>query len=155
MNWLHLIIVVALLALSIGIGYLTMDFQTPWYKSLQLPSFQPPPKVFQWIWPLLYIIIVVVVYNNYEDTIGLYIGLIIFLSLWSVFFFVFRNLWLSTLSIVASLVISILLYQKIRDPNLKIVFVLVLFWLTFAAVLNGNIAYMNPNKTLALEKIYV
>lgn len=155
MNWLHLLIVIGLLALSIAVGYFTMDFQTPWYKSLQLPSFQPPPEVFKWIWPLLYLILVVVVYNNYNQLIGLYIGLLIFFSLWSLFYFVLRNLWLSTLCIVAALVISVLMYQKIKDPNMKIAFVLVIFWLAFASVLNGTIAYQNPQKSLALEKIYI
>lgn len=97
--------------LGLGVGYLTRDeTSSPWYRSLQKPSWQPPRQVFPIVWTVLYILMGVAAYRVWaaggrRDPMVLYGVQLALNILWSLVFFRAKSLQWSVNVIVALLAV--------------------------------------------------
>lgn len=62
---------IALPMLSGMVSGLTTDSRSTWYRTLNKPSFQPPPKAFPIVWPTLYAMMGYASYRIYQQTTGM------------------------------------------------------------------------------------
>lgn len=124
-----------------------------WYPALRKPSWNPPNAVFGPVWTLLYLAMAIAVWLVWRSGTDVTVAVWLFalqLALnvaWSVVFFGQRNprgalviivgLWLA---IAATLVAFVSI-----DPLAGALFIPYLAWVTFASVLNGAIARLNPS----------
>jgi len=155
MYW-NFVIVALILAISIYLTSYFMDFgtsssnQNNWYRSLKMPSFQPPPIVFSVIWTILYIILwytVSVSYPKDQSILYYFILLSILLVLWSFVFFRLKNLWGATLVLIITFFVAWIIWSKIvkvsKTQTNSTLFLLFNTWILIAALLNINIAINN------------
>jgi tryptophan-rich sensory protein len=143
----------------IGVGYLsgmaTQSSVTTWFPTLIKPSFNPPSWVFAPVWSLLYTMMGVaagLVWNriDYEKE-AVKKALLFFViqlalnALWSILFFGIRNPFLAFIEII---LLWLMIYEtyvqfgKI-DKIAGYLFIPYILWVSFAAVLNGGIWWLN------------
>ena len=143
----------------IGVGYLsgmaTQSSVTTWFPTLTKPSFNPPSWVFAPVWSLLYMMMGIaagLVWNriDYEKEV-VKKALVFFViqlalnALWSILFFGIRNPFLAFIEII---LLWLMIYEtyvqfgKI-DKIAGYLFVPYILWVSFAAVLNGSIWWLN------------
>lgn len=123
------------------------------YKSLNLPSFAPPPIVFGIVWTILYILISYSIYLiikefKIKDQKDYRIYLIInYVSnqLFTFFFFTLENLFLGFVDSVIVLLSSLFLYYETKSLNEKSSKFLIpyIIWNIFATILSMTIYFMN------------
>ena len=142
---------------GIGAGIATASSVQDWYPNLRKPSWNPPNWVFGPAWALLYTMMGVALYRVWgmgTDNPAVRWALIlfgvqlVFNGLWSLLFFGMRSpglglvevifLWLS---VVATTVAFGLL-----DPVSWFLLVPYVAWVTFAAVLNGAVWWLNRGR---------
>jgi benzodiazapine receptor len=145
-----LIIIGVLVLISIFLTNYFSDFQSPYYKSLKIPPYQPPPITFMVVWTLLYIILwltVSVTYNKDKSILLPFIILLGLLVLWTIMFFQVKNLWLSALVLAVTIVVAGIVWKKILNVNKQPIvgasFFLFIAWISFATLLNVNTAIIN------------
>lgn len=122
-----------------------------WYRTLDKPSWNPPDKVFGPAWSTLYALMGVALVlvrrqprtNGAQATFGLQLALNL---AWSFVFFGSRNIR-GALVVIALLWVSILAtiaqFSRVRLAA-GLLLVPYLAWVTFAGVLNAEIARRNP-----------
>ena len=124
-----------------------------WYPALRKPSWNPPNGVFGPVWSALYLAMAVAVWLVWRSggdvtvAVGLFALQLALNVAWSIVFFGQRNprgglvvivaLWLA---IAATLVV----FMSI-DTLAGALLIPYLAWVTFASVLNGTIARLNPS----------
>lgn len=150
-----LAIVVTCLAIGYFSGMVTRSAITTWYPTLVKPSFNPPNWVFAPVWIMLYIMMGVaggLVWNRIDfekETVKK--ALILFAvqlalnALWSYLFFGLKNPMLAGLEIIVLWLLIYEAYIQFAKIN-KIagyLFLPYLAWVSFAAVLNGCIWWLN------------
>jgi benzodiazapine receptor len=124
-----------------------------WYPALRKPSWNPPNGVFGPVWSALYLAMAVAVWLVWRSggdvtvAVGLFALQLALNLAWSIVFFGQRNprgglvvivgLWLA---IAATLVV----FMSI-DTLAGALLIPYLAWVTFASVLNGAIARLNPS----------
>jgi tryptophan-rich sensory protein len=143
----------------IGVGYLsgmaTQSSVTTWFPTLIKPSFNPPSWVFAPVWSLLYTIMGVaagLVWNRIDhEQEAVKKALLFFViqlalnALWSILFFGIRNPFLAFIEII---LLWLMIYEtyvqfgKI-DKIAGYLFIPYILWVSFAAVLNGSIWWLN------------
>jgi benzodiazapine receptor len=143
----------------IGVGYLsgmaTQSSVTTWFPTLIKPSFNPPSWVFAPVWSLLYTMMGVaagLVWNRIDcEKEAVKKALVFFViqlalnALWSILFFGIRNPFLAFIEII---LLWLMIYEtyvqfgKI-DKIAGYLFVPYILWVSFAAVLNGSIWWLN------------
>lgn len=102
------------------ISGLLFPFDAGFYNSLTLPRITPTKLFFMIIWPVLFILITITVYNvlkkDNQNNDYLYILIMNFIGVetYNLFFFYMNNLFLSLVSTVATLVTSIFLTIETR-----------------------------------------
>ena len=152
-----------LLALAIAVGvcfgaaalgsWATVRGLREWYPALRKPSWNPPNAVFGPVWTVLYLAMAVAVWlvwrsgSDVTVAVGLFAVQLALNVAWSVVFFGRRNprgafavivgLWLA---ITATLVVFATI-----NALAGALFVPYLAWVTFASLLNGAIARLNPS----------
>lgn len=149
MFW-NFVIVALILVVSIYLTSYFMDFNNSWYRSLKMPSFQPPPYAFSIIWTILYIILwytVSVTYPRDKSILYYFILLCILLVLWSFVFFKLENLWGATIVLIITFFVSWIIWKKIvrvsQTQTNSTLFLLFITWILIATTLNINIAINN------------
>lgn len=157
MNKITKILTVVVTCLAVGYfsGIVTRSAIVDWYPTLIKPSFNPPNWVFAPVWTLLYIMMGVaagLVWNriDFEKEI-VKKALIVFAiqlglnALWSYLFFGLHNPMLAGLEIILLWLMIYETYLQFSKIN-KIsgyLFIPYLAWVSFAAVLNASIWWLN------------
>ena len=150
-----LAIVVTCLAIGYFSGMVTRSAITTWYPTLVKPSFNPPNWVFAPVWSMLYIMMGVaagLVWNRIDFERETVKKALVFFTiqlalnaLWSYLFFGLHNPMLAGLEIIVLWLMIYETYIQFVKIN-KIagyLFLPYLAWVSFAAVLNGSIWWLN------------
>lgn len=151
------IAVVLMTCLVIGYlsGMVTRESITTWYPTLVKPFFNPPNWVFAPVWTILYIMMGIaggLVWNkietNEENVKTAFKYFIIQLTLnavWSFIFFYLHNPFLALIEIVLLWLMIFETYNQFKKIDSKAGMLLLpyLAWVSFAAVLNGAVWWLN------------
>lgn len=124
-----------------------------WYQYLKKPSFAPPNFLFGPVWTLLYFLIGIAsffIWKNKENPkaktlLKVYFIHLILNTLWSFLFFGLKNPFLAFLEIIILwffVAYLALTFYKIKKAS-GIIFVIYLFWISFAMILNFSILILN------------
>lgn len=151
-QWLFLagFILIPLAVGSIG-GFATQTSIDTWYSTLAKPGWNPPNWVFAPVWTLLYIMMGIAAWLVWrtKDRIGpamlLFFAQLGFNLLWSLVFFGLRSPGLALVEVVflvGSVLLTMLAFFG-RQTTAGWLFVPYLAWVSFAAVLNAAIWWLN------------
>lgn len=151
--------ILIMVATCLGVGYIsgqaTQSSVQTWFPTLVKPAFNPPGWVFFPVWTTLYVMMGVaagLVWNRMDfqkeevRKALLYFFIQLGLNaLWSVLFFGIRNPFLAMIEIVLLWLMIFETYAKFIRIN-KIsgyLFVPYILWVSFAAMLNASIWWLN------------
>ena len=149
-QWLVLagLILLCLAVGSIG-GFATQNSIDTWYSTLNKPSWNPPNWVFAPVWTLLIMGIAAWLVWRTKDRIGpamlLFFAQLGFNLLWTLVFFGLRSPgWalVEVVFLVGSVLLTMLAFLG-RQKTAGWLFVPYLAWVSFAAVLNAAIWWLN------------
>lgn len=150
-----IITVAACLAIGYTSGMVTRSSITTWYPTLIKPSFNPPNWIFAPVWTTLYAMMGVAaglvwheIKSNEEVVKKALIFFLIQLglnALWSYLFFGLHNPMLAGLEIIVLWLMIYETYVQFSKINklAGYLFIPYLAWVSFAAVLNGSIWWLN------------
>lgn len=141
-----------------GAGALGAVFTGPvtrsqWYLELQKPVFQPPGWLFAPVWITLYLMMGLALFLLWQNTSkpfghkawGLFFIQLVLNVLWSVFFFGLNSPGLALVEIVILWAAILLTLVSLRGVSRTASWLMVpyLAWVSFAAVLNAAIWWLN------------
>ncbi len=143
-------------SLSAGLigSLVAADNFTTWYAGIEKPAFTPPNWVFGPVWTILYVLMGVAAFLVWQKglrTPDVRVALAWFLvqlalnALWTPVFFALHRIDLALIVIVllwAAVVTTIVYFLRISRPAAGLL-VPYLLWVSFAAVLNASIWYLN------------
>ncbi len=150
-----LLFVVTCIAVGYLSGMATQSSVTTWFPTLIKPSFNPPSWVFAPVWSMLYIMMGIaagLVWNriDYEREVVrkallFFVIQLILNALWSILFFGMKNPFLAFIEIILLWLMIYETYVKFGkiDKIAGYLFIPYLLWVSFAAVLNGSIWWLN------------
>lgn len=146
------------LLITLAIGLVASVFTRPqiagWYSTLHKPSFNPPPWLFAPVWTLIYILIATAAYTvwklrsrrpAYKIARAIYFIQLLLNFSWSIVFFGLHQI-LGAFFIILLLWISIILNIHWFGKFSKMagwLFYPYLLWVSFAALLNASIYFLN------------
>jgi len=146
------------LAIPLFVGYLGSLLTSPsintWYAGIIKPSFNPPNWVFAPVWTILFILMGIAFFlilkegkdRRYFRAAYLSFGFQLFLNIyWSFLFFYIKEPPLAFYSIVSlwsMIIVNIYYFCQIKKTAAYLLIPYIL-WVTFAAVLNYSIWYIN------------
>ncbi|PSL19597.1 TspO/MBR family protein [Shimia abyssi] len=146
----------AFLVLVMGGGILIGTTTAPgsWYADLNKPFFNPPNWIFGPVWTVLYVLIAMVGWRQFEGRrSGAETGAVMRLwwaqlglnFLWSPAFFVMKLPWLALIVIGALWVVLVFLIRSTARTDQVSTWALLpyLAWVSFALLLNLSIAVLN------------
>ncbi len=146
---LFIILTVTFIASAIG-GFTTSQFKEPWYSSLTLSPYNPPPWVFGPVWTTLYVFMSVAIWKVWTKFYEIKILIIYFVHIlfnasWSVVFFGFHEILLALINliIILAMVIYLTIIFKSRDNLSFLLMVPYLLWSSYALFLNASILILN------------
>lgn len=146
------------LALPLAAGALGSVFTAKaipsWYVSIQKPFFNPPSWVFGPVWTVLYVLMGIsffMIWRMSGGTEGRKNAIRVFLwqlslnAIWTPIFFGFKSPEAALLVILALWVMIVKTIRIFGTLNRSAAYLLIpyLLWVSFAALLNGAIAYLN------------
>lgn len=144
-------ILLPFLASAIG-GFFTAGSVSTWYAALQKPSFNPPGWVFSPVWTTLYLLMGIALYLVWTAKAKNKIlaftafGIQLFLNaLWSVLFFGLQKPLFAFIEIIflwVAILLTIIYFYRINKISAYLLMPYIL-WVSFAAVLNFFIFYLN------------
>lgn len=134
-------------------GWATASSVQSWYPTLRKPPFSPPDWVFGPVWTALYTMMAVAAFlvwrqagfNAARLALGLFAVQLLLNLAWSPVFFGLRQ-------ILAGFIVIILLWLAIAATTIAfyrhsvaavVLMIPYLLWVTFAAVLNGSLWWLN------------
>jgi benzodiazapine receptor len=135
-------------------GFFTASSVNTWYDTLTKPSFNPPNWLFSPVWITLYVLMGValfIVWKHGIQTAGVKIAVYLFgvqlvlNTLWSFLFFGLKMPLLAFIEIVILWGFILVTLLKFRTLSKLAGFLLIpyLLWVSFAAVLNFSLWYLN------------
>ena len=132
-------------------GLATINFKEPWYSLLNKPFFNPPDWIFGPVWTTLYILMTVSIWLYWNtkkkdmNTVYIYLIHLVFNTTWSVVFFVFHNMILALLILVALIALIINLILRFRRVKILSAYLMIpyLLWCSFALILNTSLIILN------------
>lgn len=126
---------------------------TIFYKGLNKPFFAPPPILFGIIWPILYILLAISIYNIYKNYNKKNISdynkalLINYVSnqVFSFLFFTIKSPFLALIDTIIVLISSLLLYYETKRLDKKSSYYLIpyIVWNIFASLLITSVFFLN------------
>lgn len=131
------------------VSNLIFKIDTAYYQSLDRPLFAPPPIIFGIVWPILYALIAYSVYKTWSNSNSNYkIYLVINYianQLYTLFFFVLKNNFLSLVDTIIILISSLYLYIENKNLNKEKEKYLIpyILWNIFALILVFTIFITN------------
>ena len=131
------------------ISNLLFKIDTAYYQSLDRPWFAPPPIVFGIVWPILYALIAYSIYktwSNSNSNYQIYLAInYIANQLYTLFFFVLKNNFLSLVDTIIILISSLYLYIETKNLNKEKEKYLIpyILWNIFALILVFTIFITN------------
>lgn len=142
-----------ILCLGVGVvsGVMTAGAMVDWYPTLNKPFFNPPSWVFAPAWTILYIMMAVAAWRVWlagpssKPALNLFFIQLVLNFLWSVFFFGLHSPALALIDIIAMwimIALTMRAFFKIARPAGWLL-VPYLAWVSFAAVLNASIWWLN------------
>jgi benzodiazapine receptor len=151
------IAVVLMTCLVVGYlsGMVTRESITTWYPTLVKPFFNPPNWVFAPVWTVLYIMMGIaggLVWNKQETdeknvttAFKYFIIQLALNAIWSLIFFKLHNPFLALIEIILLWLMIFETYNQFKKIDSKAGMLLLpyLAWVSFAAVLNGAIWWLN------------
>lgn len=132
---------------------LTKPSLTPWYESLNKPSWTPPNAAFPIVWPILFLMMAIsfwMIWKEFEfkknQNAYVFYGLQLALNvMWSYSFFFMQNPLYGMINIallITFVLLTIQTFMKLKPTAAYLLFPY-LFWLFFAAFLNRSIWLLN------------
>ena len=146
-------LLITLLAGYIG-GRFTSTSVSDWYLTLVKPSFTPPSSLFAPVWTILYILMGISLFliwrentdiYNVRQAIKYFLIQLLLNVMWSFAFFYLQSPFLGLIVIIllwASIIATIRAARKVSQPAALLLYPYLL-WVTFAAVLNAAIWWLN------------
>ena len=158
-NTLKLIIAVAV-PLAVGglSGFATAGGVATWYPTLTKPSFNPPAWVFGPVWTVLYIMMGVAAFLVWREGLaseGVKLALTVFAvqlalnGLWSILFFGMQAPGWALVEIIAlwlAIIATVVFFWRVV-PAAGMLLLPYLAWVSFAAVLNASLWWLNRSPT--------
>lgn len=146
-------IVVCQLAGVIG-SLFTAPAVANWYPTLDKPVFNPPDWLFAPVWTLLYLMMGIALYIFWQKAergetkklaIAFFTLQLVLNTLWSIIFFGLKLTWLAFAEIIILWIFIALTIKYFYRQQKLAAYLLVpyILWVSFAAVLNFAIAYLN------------
>jgi len=155
LQWLKLILSIVLTSMAGFVGSLfTFDSVRTWYLMIQKPSFNPPSWIFGPVWTTLYVLMGISFYlvwiKGFETktakvALMLFIAQLVLNALWSILFFGLHSpLWafVEIVFLWAMIVMTIFFFYRISQPSAYLLVPYIL-WVSFAAILNFSIYWLN------------
>lgn len=152
--------IVLVVSTCLVIGYLsgkvTQESIVTWYPTLIKPVFNPPNWIFAPVWTILYIMMGVaggMIWNHLESdqknvkkAFTFFIIQLALNALWSYLFFGLHNPLLALIEIIILWLLIFETYIQFKPINKTAALLLLpyLAWVSFAAVLNAAIWWLNP-----------
>ncbi|MCF7861877.1 tryptophan-rich sensory protein [Candidatus Woesearchaeota archaeon] len=155
-NWLLKLIssiVICQLAGIIG-SVFTISSVSTWYQTLNKPFFNPPSWLFGPVWTILYLMMGISLYlvwikgiktKNEKIAVYLFLFQLVLNLLWSILFFGIRSPLFALIEIIilwAVILLTIGYFYRISKPASYLLMPYIA-WVSFAAVLNFFIYYLN------------
>jgi len=143
-----------LITLAVGgvAGFATASAIGTWYAALNKPLFNPPNWLFAPVWTLLYILMGIALYLVWrlpaqvrKKALVLFFAQLALNFVWSFIFFAFHQIGVAFVEIVLLwlvILITINQFAKLQKAA-ALLFVPYILWVSFAAVLNGSIWFLN------------
>lgn len=153
-RWLVLLGFVAVTFAAAGIGgAATASSVNTWYPTLVKPAWNPPSWVFGPVWSALYLLMAIAAWRVWRHTehperraaLMWFFAQLVLNAAWSCLFFRLRNPGLAFAEVIllwASLVVVLRKFARIDLPA-AVLWVPYLAWVSFAAVLNGTVWWLN------------
>ena len=144
---LSFVVVALTAAVSSYLSYLGVN---TFYGNLVLPPLNPPKEVFRYVWPVLYVLMIVSFFlilneKNIQRAIWLFLYQIALHILWCYLFFA-KGLFLLGFLCLILLILTVLImlreFYKL-SPVAAYLQYPYLLWLLFAAYLNAGVWYLN------------
>lgn len=137
------------LASAIG-GFFTVSSVSSWYVTLVKPPFNPPSWIFGPVWSILYLLMGIALYLVWikKDDVKVFLifGIQLILNvLWSILFFGAQAPLFAFIEIVflwIAILVTIIYFYRINKFSAYLLIPYIL-WVSFAAVLNFAIFYLN------------
>ena len=116
-----------------------------WYQGLIKSDLNPPGYVFGIVWPILYLLMSISAYRNFDSIARLFFIQLFFNTIWSWLFFFYHLPFIALLNIwlLIFLNINILIVLARRDKLSMVLYIPYVMWLLFASYLNLFIVINN------------
>ena len=116
-----------------------------WYQGLIKSDLNPPGYVFGIVWPILYLLMSISAYRNFDSIARLFFIQLFFNTIWSWLFFFYQLAFiaLSNIWLLIFLNINILIVLARRDKLSMVLYIPYVMWLLFASYLNLFIVINN------------
>ena len=139
------VFVFVILALILGGFSSSNTADDLWYQSLIKSDLNPPGYVFGIVWPILYLLMSISAYRNFDSIARLFFIQLFFNTIWSWLFFFYQLPFIALLNIwlLIFLNINILIVLAKRDKLSTVLYLPYVIWLLFASYLNLFIVINN------------
>lgn len=146
-------IVISELADIIG-SVFTMPSVTGWYAGIVKPSLNPPAWVFGPVWTTLFVLMGIAAFLIWKKgldrwdvkiALGIFLGQLVFNTLWSIIFFGLHSPGGALIEIVFlwfAILVTIITFARISKPAAWLLVPYIL-WVSFASYLNYSIWMLN------------
>lgn len=152
-KWGLLIILIIACNLIGAIGAVWTSSDSPWYKEINKPSFNPPSWIFGPVWTLLFTLMGISLYFVWTSpssnikiiALALFAVQFLFNVAWSYLFFgLNKPLWsfIEILFLLVLIIATAFSFFKINKPS-GYLLIPYLLWVSFAAILNYSIWKLN------------